>query len=302
MRAHHVLGLTLLLAFGFAQSQGGPRPVSPVPAQARNTSESNQGAAGKQEITVNFPSALNLNVTGSANIKAESKQTGADAEPHKWTDPANIIAFLLFLATLILALATWCLVRGTEKTAKRQLRAYVALDDVYFPWVPSQKDPSDRTTIVEGSHAKVKIKNFGQTPAKNITLRLSGTYAPGSGEFERRYGGRNYIGPRLNLSPTQSYATRVSPERFTFDPNIPKDAAGNEPFIFGAIAYEDIFGRWWLSEFCYHYDTDPNSKNRFIPHWHGNKEQGCKTEKEALDSLIYTLPPEPYMGRGLAAS
>jgi hypothetical protein len=170
-------------------------------------------------------------------------------------------------------------------TAQADLRAYVAVDDIYFPWVPTTNF-EDRASITD-QIVRIRVKNFGKTPATNITIRISGIKAAGP-EFPRVFGPKDYKGPKPMLSPTQQYTTRVPPDRFTFDPEYPKDSDGKEPFIFGAILYQDIYERWWLHHFCYNYDTKPGTRNRFIPHARYNYEREYKTEQQALDSLSYS--------------
>jgi len=65
------------------------------------------------------------------------------------------------------------------------------------------------------------------------------------------------------------------------------DKGRNEPFIFGAIIYQDVFKRWWVTHFCYHYDVDPKSKNRFIPHSQYNYEKYHWLKWTAKKSLRY---------------
>src|SRR5216683_2590243 len=63
--------------------------------------------------------------------------------------------WLLFIATVALAVTTWLLVRGAERTAERQLRAYIFPDDVTL------------TNIEHSPEICVVLKNTGQTPASD---------------------------------------------------------------------------------------------------------------------------------------
>lgn len=246
----------------------------------------------------NLPSTplppITINVSPSQTLNTGPDKKTEHVDDKTWERVTGIATAVLALFTIVLAGYAIAQRYDLKENSQRELRAYVAFDAIYFPWVPNPDDPSDKTTIVSDSYCKVRIRNFGKTPANDVTLRLSGAYASNYGDFQRLYGGRDYLGPRLRLSPDQSYTTRVSPDRFTFDPNIPRNADGNDPYVFGAVVYEDVFGAWWLSEFCFHYDTE--SKNRFIPHWHGNQERKYKTRDKALDALLYSLPPGPYTG------
>src|SRR5450631_2653183 len=66
--------------------------------------------------------------------------------------------WLLFLATVALAVTTWLLVRGAENTAERQLRAYIFPDGVIIANI----QPSPEITVT--------LKNSGQTPAHDHRL------------------------------------------------------------------------------------------------------------------------------------
>jgi hypothetical protein len=68
---------------------------------------------------------------------------------------------LLFFATVALWLSTRNLVRGADKTSKQQLRAYLLPDKAIVP----------RTDLVPTT-IEINIKNFGQTPAYNVTSWL----------------------------------------------------------------------------------------------------------------------------------
>lgn len=76
----------------------------------------------------------------------------------KLNDPTAIFTGLLFLATVALWWATWRLVTGAEKTAERQLRAYVFVTE-------SSITDTDRPDI---KRIAISIKNTGQTPAFNV--------------------------------------------------------------------------------------------------------------------------------------
>jgi hypothetical protein len=71
--------------------------------------------------------------------------------------------WLLFAATMGLWWATWRLVRGAEKTAERQLGAYIGVE-----WCRVATNDGGVTFTVE-----VQIKNAGQTPAYDVSHRIT---------------------------------------------------------------------------------------------------------------------------------
>jgi hypothetical protein len=72
--------------------------------------------------------------------------------------------WLLFLATMALFWATWRLVTGAEKTAERQLRAYVFLDSINL-----------RRFDVPENQWKIQIawKNTGRTRTRRLIAKVS---------------------------------------------------------------------------------------------------------------------------------
>jgi hypothetical protein len=72
------------------------------------------------------------------------------------------LTLVLTIGTLFLWLATRRLVRGSEKTAERQLRAYIFADNAMVIGVNSSNQFIQAT-----------FRNSGQTPAYNVTLWMS---------------------------------------------------------------------------------------------------------------------------------
>jgi hypothetical protein len=192
----------------------------------------------------------------------------------------------LFVVTGLLAVYTYRLWSAGEKNARIQLRAYVALDDIYFRWIASNTDPADRRQIQPGHppRPRIRVKNFGHTPATNMTVRINGLMTAMDAAFEKVYEGREYSVPRQMLAPTQKYGVWTHLHGgMEFDPHRFYDPELFLLVVHGAITYADIYHRWWVTRFCYCYD----GANRFLPYTHYNYEQEYKSEKEALDSLSY---------------
>ena len=67
--------------------------------------------------------------------------------------------WLLVVVTWMLWAATSRLVKGADRTAGRQLRAYIYVEKTNF-----------RSLVPQGWEITYRIKNFGQTPAHNVRL------------------------------------------------------------------------------------------------------------------------------------
>jgi hypothetical protein len=90
--------------------------------------------------------------------------------------------WLLFLATVGLAVTTWLLVKGAEKTAERQLRAYVLVDKatvfsatqegvIVFYQADTGKGHQQMEVRADYQPmARFDFKNFGQTPAHDVEM------------------------------------------------------------------------------------------------------------------------------------
>src|SRR6266853_1712287 len=233
----------------------------------------------------------------------EKKDKGQDgtAESNK-EPPETYVAFgkslkvtdtALAIFTLLIAYFTIELFLDGRDKAKKELRAYVALDDIYFRWNRSSTDPEDRSDIVKGTGRaprtpRIRVLNFGKTPANNMTIRINGTKADLKESFPKTYLGRDHKVPRQMLSPTQRFGVWV-PVSAEFNPDEAGDPNGRVRFVYGSIIYEDIYKRWWVNHFCYFYDPDPSTKNRFIPHTEYNHEdeKEYSSEDAARNSLTY---------------
>jgi hypothetical protein len=297
-----IIAICLLLMSGVAYSAD----PAPTPAKGFNQTQTQpeknqQRAAQDKRGTKNFPIVVEILPAKDADEKSAHDET---YEKEKSTNDSIIALGTVALAifTFLLFLYTTKLVSDGRDTARKELRAYVALDDIYFRWIPNPNDPADRRRIVKPlktspkipPRPRIRVKNYGHTPANNMTIRINGQVCAVKRDtankkslpmFESTYDGRDYQPPMQMLAPTQVYGVWVHlQDRARFDPH----KEGYDPevsalVIYGAITYEDIYNRWWVTRFCYVYD----GYNRFVPHTDYNCEQQYKSQKDALDSLTY---------------
>jgi hypothetical protein len=161
-----------------------------------------------------------------------------EVKPGEWLTFAATV--LLFVATLGLWLATVRLVRGSEKTAERQLRAYVGITEATV---------SD-FAVGQILRVSMTIKNSGQTPAYKVTQH----YSIMGGEYPRKDplpqvivpGGSSTLGPgEVHLLeiplhgplPSSAYSQITS--------------GGAAIYIWGRVMYEDAFGYNRETRFSY---------------------------------------------------
>lgn len=162
-----------------------------------------------------------------------------------------LVSIALALYTARLWKATSALLQDVRNTTRRELRSYVALDDIFF------------SEAAEGAAGvqKLRIRNFGQTPASRMSIwceRASHLPQEGVKPF--------YDAPIVDghlLHPVQSFTLGLAAA--------PLYRLGKPGFYtYGRIVYTDIYGQWWVTRFCHRYEGDGN----FVPHGDYNTEEG----------------------------
>lgn len=162
-----------------------------------------------------------------------------------------LIAFAFVLYTARLWKATSALVAHAGDVSRKELRAYVALDEIFF---------SDSEEASAAQH-RLRIRNYGQTPASRMSIwceRASHLPQEGVKPF--------YDAPVVDgqlLHPVQAFTVGLAAA--------PPYRIGKPGFFtYGRIIYTDIYERWWVTKFCYRYEGDGS----FIPHGDYNNEEG----------------------------
>jgi hypothetical protein len=171
----------------------------------------------------------------------------------EWTPEAVTAAGTVALAflTLVLAagtfflwLATRRLVKGSERTAERQLRAYIGVE-------PGGVFRLQGNDLLMGLYI---IRNVGGIPAKNIAMfSLTDYYEDGSQRtfnIEQLYQTTNAIVPNAKMA----FGTASSVDSLA-DAKEHETASGVTGFIFvyGRVSYTDEFGTHGCTDFCHRY-------------------------------------------------
>jgi hypothetical protein len=241
-----------------------------------------------------------------ANDVADSNARQGAHEPPEtfvipWLDKSiKVSDAALVVLTFAIAAFTGGLLWEEFHKSRKELRAYVALDDMYFRWIANPSDPQDRSNIVprrsmqRPPRPRIRIKNFGDTPAHDVMVRINGFLYEGviledilqaaTLPVPIVYEGRDYPAPRQMLAPTQKYGVWVHLQGdMQFDPHAFYSPDLMALVVHGAIIYMDIYERWWVTRFCYVYDGE----NRFLPHSDYNGEQQYESRQQAVESLPY---------------
>lgn len=148
--------------------------------------------------------------------------------------------WLLFLATVALAITTWMLVRSAEDTAERQLRAYVFPKDVTI------------ANIASSPEVTVSLYNCGQTPAHDHTVwatmgvagypLLDEPLPPANDPKESK-------GPLAPGDTTHFFATLETPITQAELNGMKEGRVAI--YVAGAVLYTDAFGKHRFTKFCF---------------------------------------------------
>lgn len=162
-----------------------------------------------------------------------------------------LIALALVAYTSKLWKATSQLLKTTADAGKRELRAYVALDEIFF---------EEAGESAPGVH-KLRMRNYGQTPAYRMSIWCErASHLPKEGVTP--YYETPVIDGQL-LHPVQAYTVALAAA--------PLYRIGKAGFFtYGRIVYHDIYGEWWVTKFCFRYEGEGS----FVPHGDYNDEEG----------------------------
>jgi hypothetical protein len=155
--------------------------------------------------------------------------------------PAEILGvrpeWLLSISTIALVWATWRLVKGADKTAERQLRAYV---NVRSPKI------TNLATGVGDVLISIPIRNSGQTPAYDLSIWSdvdSADFPTSASSFDLPTTpavGRITIGPASEHWYEFSISALTAAELET----------SQALYVHGKIQYRDAFGVSRRTNFC----------------------------------------------------
>jgi len=169
--------------------------------------------------------------------------SGKQQREHSSDDTPEIFGikpgeWLLSIVTLMLWAATVRLVRGADQTAERQLRAYIDTRSATIV----DFEPGEQPTVT------MEFRNVGQTPAKNVRVKVRVQIRPEDDPPENAEietgGSRSTIGSKGKFSAHVSMASPLTEDQM--EAIELGDAA---LFVSGIVRYDDIFGNPRLTRF-----------------------------------------------------
>jgi hypothetical protein len=169
---------------------------------------------------------------------------------------AIIAAFtiILSLSTIFLWVATRDLVSGSERTAERQLRAYIVADG-------TDMDPKQPGQFI----SNIAIRNTGQTPAHNLSIitRTCVLLHPPGPEVDFSIGAvenpSNIVLGAGRKIGTSSRLSRhdVTMEEFT---DAVSDNGHTRIYTYGKVTYTDVFDDRQWTNFCFYFQWSGSEK------------------------------------------
>ena len=155
---------------------------------------------------------------------------------------------------------------GTDMTAKHQLRAYIGVDSICFDEPPRRDVISNHVQriIPDGGVLRLVVRNFGESPAHDVTIWREASLKLPS-DILKAIEDPGPIEDQVLLFPKHEYSTLVTKQDSTI-------TAETFFWTWGAIRYRDIYGRWWITSYCFTHER--NGGNAFMCIGDQNKEHG----------------------------
>jgi hypothetical protein len=161
---------------------------------------------------------------------------------------------LLFVATFALWWSTRRLVKGADKNAERQLRAYIFSEETTLSDIEAGKHPS----------ALINVKNSGLTPGTDVTAWAGITVAEFPLKTELTQATEEFMktASRRTVSPGGTFKldTKWGQPLADFHLSLMKDGAA-AIFIWGEINYLDVFGEKRVCGFRMYYGGDTGMRD-----------------------------------------
>lgn len=236
--------LLAALVFMFSLSGWAAPSAKEEPAR-RPHGQDNKADAGTYQHQPAPVITITNNLAPASETKPKSKEhseSAASAEERValWTERLTYVTGALAVFTLMLWIATYCLFREGKHTARRQLRAYVMIDKCLVRGTKTQGG-------LHEDWINLTLKNFGQTPAKNISYWIE--MAAKSAKAPTRL-------IRQNSTKDAKIEAIAPGSEFITKCEIPLLDGGNDIrggvnalYVFGAITYFDVFDDERTTEF-----------------------------------------------------
>jgi hypothetical protein len=238
----YLLAGLLLLAFGAS-------------AEAVASAQGNKASTPPAcNCSVTLPSATpDTRGTGSAPLAVNLLPVPPERPPERdWSEHGTawatialaVITAGLAAATAVLARFTWKLWRSTKdlveegnETARRELRAYVALREASI----------HNFAVDEKPEIHLKLTNYGRTPAYRLRVTLDTNIRPDAGELPTLQEVTQAAG---HLAPGADFQSLKTPEWIVSRQQyFALQTPSHTLFVYGIVRYVDTFGQERFTKF-----------------------------------------------------
>jgi len=234
----HLLLFVWLAVIGMFAIAGLIRPPLEGTHITHASSKTETAEQGEAQTRPYWPNCERPKDHNDADVCVQRRMANAAEQQNQINTWALIALVATLFATGIAAVAAWVTVRTMQETAKRELRAYINLDNA-------------TVTVKDGEFMfRATLKNYGQTPAHSVVsiravrpFELPVTGAPDLTAIDDETPAGT-IGPGTDIiledwMPRLSEADRTSLSMRKYG-----------LFYFGRIRYVDAFGNFHQTDFC----------------------------------------------------
>lgn len=274
----------LALAAATALCQAASQPLSPPSSHAaspqqRHASGPNGRVANQQDKAESSPPPVLPGAKPSTSAPTNHKSREGHEEP-VWQ---GVWEAIIALATIALVVVTSALVYYTKRlwastshlvgdakdSSQKDLRAYIAIEDIFFSrtietvikFLQSGDSVREHCEVTDERDLRIRVRNHGRTPAHQMTIKCDCLLHP-PGPDPHEFSG--LLVAEQMLHPQQVYAAKVP-----FG-DLPISAQTANFYVVGRATYRDIHNAWWITDFSYWY----KGERVFAPHGEHNRERG----------------------------
>jgi hypothetical protein len=251
------IALAMIVACGALADSQPPTPgaadavTKPQSATSQYQKHTENAKAATQGAPTIIETAQTTVVYDPPSDKSEKRRD--HSSPEWWivyiTGALAVITLALALYTAKLWRSTGKLVRGSEDTARRQLRAYVSINPKSMGFsLVKPLSLSEQPVLM-----RCLIKNHGQTPANKINHRFDIAVFPEPlpNEFKFPEASRIHGGVNIGLAPSIEMSSNFErPEPLTAEEIAKIETGSYRLYLWGITKYRDAFDRDWQTKFC----------------------------------------------------
>lgn len=196
----------------------------------------------------------------------------------RWTAISSISTAVAAILACVAAHFAAVTYDSTVDTSKKTLRAYVGLQEIALKIPSTIKTNYKPLPITAGSvetdFVVLNIKNYGSTPAKDVTVTSSWKTQPFPYQLPQNFEYpdlKGHLPPSLDLikskvviHPGQEWKSKIAVHDVS--PFIDASKQKVMLFLYGHVDYSDIYDQKHRTDFCYVYEPGTQGEDPFVPY------------------------------------